>query len=105
MKVAVLADNDGEILAIAACRMSPTGQAGQFTEDVDIRAEVSRTSINALRDRPDSTDYGTTGDLITSVMLELPEEHHHKSLDELTETMMLDQRDGEPFLRSRDAVS
>jgi hypothetical protein len=105
MKVAVLADDDGEILAIGVCRMSRTGQVGTFTEDVDVRAEVSRTSINALKDRPDSTDYGTTDDLITSVILELPEEHHHKSLDELMETMMLDQRDSVPVLRSRDAVS
>jgi hypothetical protein len=59
MKVAVLAD-DGEILAIAVCRMSLTGQVGTFTEDVDVRAEVSRASINALRGRTDSTDYETT---------------------------------------------
>lgn len=104
MKVAVLAD-DGEIIAIGVCRMSLTGQAGTFTEDVDISAEVSRTSINALKDRPESTDYGTTDDLITSVMLELPAQLHYKSLDELKETMILDERDGEPFLRSRDAVS
>jgi hypothetical protein len=104
MKVAVLADDDGKILAIGVCRMSPTGQVGTFTEHIDIRAEMSRTSINALRGRPDSTDYRTTGDdLIESVMLELPEEHIYKSLDELMETMMLDQRDSGPFLRSRDA--
>jgi hypothetical protein len=44
-------------------------------------------------------------DLITSVMLELPEELHNKSLDVITETIMLDQTGSEPFLRSRDAVS
>ncbi len=105
MKVAVLADDDGGILAIAVCRMSLTGQAGTFTEDVEVRAEVSRASINALRARTHSTDYATTDDLNTSVMLELPEELHNKSLDVITETMMLDQTGSKPSLRSRDAVS
>jgi hypothetical protein len=102
MKVAVLADDDGHIIAMAHCRMSLTGQVGTFTEDAEIRAEVSRSTLNAYRgrvllsDRPASTD-----DIITSVILELPTKLHHTSLAEIQDTMVLDRSGSAPCFATK----
>ena len=72
MKIAVLADGDGEIIALAHCRMSPTGLGGTFTEDANIRAEVRRSALDAHRGRRRFADPAAADDVVTSVTLNSP---------------------------------
>ncbi|QUH05392.1 hypothetical protein HUO13_35560 [Saccharopolyspora erythraea] len=97
MNLAVLADDAGKIIAIAVCRLSSTGQVGTFTEDVEVKAEISRSQLAAARGQA-SSDYPDGDDLITSVIIELPSELEHMSLSEIQEQMVLERRDAGPAL-------
>ncbi|MGW4770004.1 hypothetical protein ACWEO2_18395 [Nocardia sp. NPDC004278] len=103
MRLAVLADDAGEIIAIAVCRRSDTGEVGTFTEEVEIKAEISRSELDAARGRSGS-NY-PADDLITSEIIELAPELQHMSLREIQEQMVLERRGRGPSLARRASSS
>lgn len=105
MKIAVLADDDGHIVAMAVCRMSRTGQVGTFTEDAQIRAEISRSALDAYRGRAPSSDPATAHELITSETIEFPEELHDMSFGDIRQEMVLDRSGPVPCLSPKVASS
>jgi hypothetical protein len=98
MKVVVLADDDGEVIAMGHCRMSMNGETGTFTNDAEIRVEIRRSDLDTYRGRKPSAESAVADDLITSVTVELPEELHQMSLTEIQESMVLDRRSPTPRL-------
>ncbi len=84
MKVSVLADDDGIIIAIARCSMSASGEIGTFTNDAEIRAEITRSALDAHLGRTPPTDQAAADALVTSVIVELPREFHDLTWAEST---------------------
>jgi hypothetical protein len=99
MRIAVLADDDGQIIAIAQCRMSMNGQVESLVNEADIRAEIRRSDLDAYRGRSPSPGSAVADEVITSVTIELPEELHRTSLDEIHQKMILDRSGPTPVLR------
>lgn len=94
MKVAILADDDGYIVAMAECRMSMTGEAGSFNEYAHIEAQITRAALNASRGR--EAPIGDKDEIITSEIIELPDDLHGVPLGEIMDTMLFD-RSGKAF--------
>jgi hypothetical protein len=101
MRIAVLADDDGQIVAIAKCRYSPSGRQGTFSEDAEIRAEIRRSALDAYRGRTPSSDPDTANELITSITMELPAELHNLSIGEIQREMILVRSGQTPVLSSK----
>jgi hypothetical protein len=101
MRIAVLADGDGQIIAIANCRYSPSGRGGTFSENAEIRAEISRSALDAHRGRAPSSDPSIANELVTSITIELPVEFHHLSIGEIQQKMILDRSGPIPVLSSK----
>jgi hypothetical protein len=102
MKVAVLADDDGEIVAVAYCRMSLTGEPGTYT-DADIRGEMRRSDLDSYRGRVTSKDSAEQDAMVESVTMELAEDLLRMSLDEIREGMLLDRSGTAPRLTRKPA--
>jgi hypothetical protein len=101
MKVAVLADDDGYIVALAHCRISDTGQPGTFTRDVEIWAEITRASLDAHRGHQTT---GNGDDVISSIVIDLPDELSNIPLDQIRSSMLLDRSGATPTFVDKPAA-
>jgi hypothetical protein len=98
MKVVVLADDDGYIVAMGVCRMSHSGQAGTLNEPAEIRAQMRRSDLDQLLGRPHTSRLGSADDLVTSIIVDLPTELDDTPLPEIQRTMVLDRSGAFPQL-------
>src|SRR4051812_30820265 len=98
MRVVVLADDDGYIVAMGVCQMSHTGQVGTLNEPAELRAEMRRSDLDKLRGRPASSGSGSEDDVVTSIIVDLPTELSDTPLPELQRTMILDRSGAFPLL-------